>query len=744
MDIAAQNNLVAPLYIQRTESLVKLDGLLDEEAWHHAVVLKDFMQGGPVPGNEVSNRTEVRILYNDQNLYIGITAFDSTGTYLVNSLQRDKYYRSEDGVSIMLDTYNDKSHALLLYSNTTGARFDEEVNSNGQEFNSAYNTFWDVRTHLFDGGYSMEFLIPFSSLRFQTKEEVTMGFKVIRQIGKRNEFDIYPACEKNLSNVVWRVNSEAEIIFKNLKAQRPVYVSPYLKLNYSEVSSLNDDGTHYETSAEFLTRNHFTDDETADRIISNAGIDAKIGLTKNFTLDATLNTDFAQVEADNRVFNFTRFNIFLPEKRQFFLEANDYMNFSVPGGFELFHSRNIGIGNGAIIPITGGLRLTGKAKGWQLGALDIQTHGREASDVKPENFSVVHLHKDLFHNGSFTSCFFANRMTTTGDSISNKVLAFDLLHKINDKWTYGLNIGGSKDKTEIKNADDNLIFNACAFRSVSYGYSNFLTITKAGKNFIPMSGFYIDNGFTTAYAYNGYTFRIKNNERLNYFDLSTEVSYKWNTRNTNSVESVYYNMTPALVFKNGMVLKNKLSLYSEDYLPYNWKFSDGLTIPKGKYSLWGNELTFESQKNMRLLYQAIITTDHFYGGSRIAAEPQLTGAINRHLSLQLDYLYTRINFPRSFSDSGQNKFESHLVAARLTYCFTAQTSFNLLGQYDNVSRTIGVNLRFRFNPKEGTDLYIVYNPSMNTELTRYTPDLPTVAQQVLIVKFTKTFSLART
>lgn len=737
----AQNILIAPINVAKTTSPIKLDGKLDDEAWKQATTMNELMQAKPVPGSVANYQTEIKLLFDNENLYVGITAYDSVGKYIVSGLQRDKYYPSEDGISIMIDTYNDKIHSLLFYSNTVGARFDEEVIDNGDAFNSAYNTFWDVKTHVFNGGYAVEFAIPFSSLRFQTKEKVVMGFKVIRQIGRKNEVDIFPKCEGNLGNMVWRVNSEAELIFGNLSAKIPVYISPYIKANYTETNTLNNAGTGYVKTSDFMIRNNFVKNKTADRILSNVGIDAKIGVSKNFTLDATLNTDFAQAEADSRVFNYTRFNIFLPEKRQFFLEANDYMNFSLPGDFQLFNSRNIGIENGSIIPIVGGLRLTGKSKGWQLGALDIQTQGLQSANVNPENFGVFHLHKDLFKNGSYASGFFANRITTNKDSISNQTLGFDFLHRLNDKWTYGLNIAGTKDVNVKKLFDDNIIYNILTYRQVSFGYSNFFTYTKAGKNFNPASGFYTDKGFDMAYTYNGYTWQIKNKKKLNYFDLSSEIYFKWRNVSNTYLETNYYNIKPSIGFKNGMLLKNKVTVYNKDYLPAAWNFSEHITIPSKFHTMAGNEFTFESPKNIHVLYQVIITTDKFYGGNRIAFEPQINGGVNKHFSLQLYYLFTQINFPKEFSDNGNGKFQSHLFATKFIYSFTIQTSFNMLMQYDNVSKTVGANFRFRYNPIEGTDLYVVYNPNINTQLTRYTPKLPQIAQQVLIVKFTKTFSV---
>lgn len=738
---AAQNDMIGQLTVSRAISPLRIDGSLDEDAWNGSASWDDFLQAQPAPGALPSLKTEIKMLYDDENLYVGVVAFDSAGRYNVMGLQRDKYYRNEDGISIMLDTYNDKIHALLLFSNVLGARFDEEVSDNGTGFNAAYNTFWDVETHQFDGGYSCEFVIPFSSLRFRTEEVVVMGFKVVRQIGRNNEAAIFPKCNANLSNIVWRVNSEAEIVFRDLKALTPVYVTPYIKADYREENQLNAEGNAYVKSTDAMTRNNFLKNEAGDRALSSVGVDAKIGVSKNFTLDATLNTDFAQAEADNRIFNYTRFNISLPEKRQFFLEANDYFNFSVAFDGDLFNSRNIGIENGKIIPIVGGLRLTGKSSGLQLGAMDIQTQGLKSASVNPENFSVVHLHKDLFKNGSFCSGFFANRMTTNVDSISNQTLGVDFLHRLSDTWTYGLNIVGTHDLNQANTFDKNMIYNAALIRQVLYGYSNFISFTKSERNFNPMSGFYADHGYYSAYAFDGYTFKIKNSKLLNYFDLSSEIYFKWRDTDVHYLETNSYILKPTLGFKSGLLLSSYCTVYNHDFVPYDWHFSEHITIPGRFYYLPANVFTFESAKKKRLLYQLIITTDKFYDGQRIALAPQVSGGINKHLAIKLDYLFTDISFPAKFSDDGNGHFHSDLISAAFIYSFTTQTSFNTLIQYDNVSKTVGANFRFRYNPKEGTDLYVVYNPSANTRLTRYTPELPQMAQQVLIIKFTKTFSV---
>ncbi len=325
----------------RISTPVKIDGLLDDTAWLSVNVMDSFMQASPNQGGTPSEKTEVRIAYDNDNMYVGIKAYDSSGKYIVSSLQRDLYSRSEDGVSVMLDTYNDKIHSLQFYTNTAGIRYDAEINDNGSGLNHSYNTYWYVKSKVLPDGYSAEFQIPFSSLRFQKKETVVMGFKIVRQIARKNEFDILPACGKNLGNVVMRVSSEGEMELEDLKTKIPVYFTPYMKANFTQQYILNQSAQGYHPDYELMARNHFSNNKTLDKVISNIGFDGKIGLSKNFTLDITANTDFAQAEVDNRIFNYTRYNIFLPEKRQFFLEANDYLNFEMPGQIQLFNSRGI-------------------------------------------------------------------------------------------------------------------------------------------------------------------------------------------------------------------------------------------------------------------------------------------------------------------------------------------------------------------------------------------------------------------
>lgn len=739
-DVIAQEVPITQIQANRTQSSIKLDGQLNDIAWISAMSLDSFMQASPSQGGRPSYKTDAKILYDNQFLYVGIKAYDSIGKYVVSGLQRDQYTRSEDGVSFMLDTYNDKIHSVQFYTNTVGVRYDAEINDNGSGLNAAFNTFWEVKTHILEDGYSVEFKIPFSSLRFQQHETTLMGFKIVRQIASKNEVDIYPPCGKNLGNVAYRVSSEGEIEFTQLKASTPVYLIPYLKSGFSKKYSLNNAGSAFTPQTEWFSSHHFSSNNTLDKILSSVGLDAKIGLSKNFTVDASINTDFAQAEVDNRIFNYTRYSIFLPEKRQFFLEANDYLNFELPGQIQLFNSRNIGIQRGKIIPIVGGIRLTGKTQGWQLGALNMQTQGLASEGISPENFSVLHLHKDLLGNGSYCSSFISNRRSTSDLSMNNQTYGADCLYRHNENWTWAFNLGATMDHDRKKFFDDNLVYNIAVFKTVTFGYSNFITYTYAGKNFTPKSGFYADNGFNMMNAVHSYTFKIKR-KGFNYFDLSTNSYIKWNTRNIHGIETNIHSVIPSIGLKNGMDFRNEFKLYATDYLPFDWQFSDQILIPAKTYSLRGNVLTFVSPQTHTWLYKLTITGDQFYGGNRWAIQPEFSNVFNHRFTLGTLYLFTHIHFPSSFSAQAHSLFNSHLWILKMQYALNSKTSLNSLLQYDSDSESLGLNFRFRYNPKEGTDLYVVYNPGVQTNANRYTPVQPWIPQQIFIAKFAKTLAI---
>ncbi len=735
------NTLTEKIVATRTSEKVLLDGKLTEASWTMATEYKKFMQAFPRPGGKPTENTMFKVLYDDEYIYVGVTANDTEPDKIVASgFARDNYVNFEDGVSLSLDTYNDKSHAITFYSNTLGARQDGEVTGNDNNFNRSFNTFWDVKVNRNGGGYTMEYRIPFSSLRFKSGEKVVMGFKLLRQIGRKNEMIVYPVSDSTISNITWRLSNETEIEFSGVKAKKPVYIIPYIRVSYWEQNKLNTATNQYEREKSFMQQNKFVRNKAFDKFLSNTGVDAKFGLSKNFTLDASLNTDFAQAEADNRIVNLTRFEINLPEKRNFFLEANDFLNFSIiPDEVLLFNSRNIGIEKGKLIPIAAGIRLTGKSNGYQVGLLNMQTKGIEDDSISPQNFSALRLRKDLFKNGSYAGVFFANRSTTNNKEFSNQTVAADYYHRINDFWSFGVNIATTKDKGLQWIKDKNNAANFFVMKDPLAGWGHFVTGNIINKYFNPESGFASDKGFKDIFILEGYTWQFGKEKKLNSILANISATYRFRDALNNYREFERYAGSVKLYYKNG----SKLTWYgaaSVDSIATTWQLSPDVLIKPGKYRMITNELFWQSATTKKIQIEFNPLFGNFYGGWRSSLSTNLTYNINKHFSGGVKYNYSKIEFEET-AYAINNRFISHLISLNLYYNYDTKFSARLLWQYDNISKIISTNLRLRYNPREGTDLYIVYNPVLNADILAISPHMPRLNNQQVIIKFSTTINL---
>lgn len=713
-----------PIRPTRTTLEITLDGKLTEQAWAGTEVFNEFIQCYPAIGAAPTERTEVRILYNDTYLYIGVNALDSVPSRIIaTGRERDIYYGSDDHICVTLDTYNDKRQGILFSSNVLGARFDEEVFDNGNGFNASYNTFWNVKSYRHESGYSMEFQIPFSSLRFQQADEVVMGLKVVRSIKHRNEFVVFPVSDATIANAVWRINNTREIIFSDLKARKPFYLIPYAKADYSETRLWNAGESRTDRSS---------------KVNGNIGFDIKYGISKNFTLDVTANTDFAQAETDDRILNFTRFAINLPEKRNFFLESKDYLGFTTGSGMLLFNSRSIGIEKGTMVPIIGGVRLTGKSNGLQLGFLDLQTRSVKDPQVDPQHFSVLRLRKEVWGNGSFVGGIFTNRMSTKGNDFMDQTVAFDVVRRFKDNhWVAGANAGTTIDNNTPTTIRHSTMANVVLSRVAALGFNHSTSFEYAGKDFRPQSGFAPDSAYVLTNVSNGYIWRWKDSPKRNLYWITHVLNHKYRTINATH-ESAYTELELGTSYKSGAnILLTPFA--GREYLPYDWNFRGDIAIPTGYYIYPGVKVRYDSRQTRRVNYSVIGQVMGFYSGQRSTVSFNGYYAINRNFRFTYKYEFNSFDFPRSYSISGNPTFGSNLVAGGLAFTQSIYFSAKALVQYDDISKTVGGNFRIRFNPKEGTDFYIVYNPRVNTAYAENR--MTTVDQQTFIIKFAKAFSL---
>ena len=726
---------------ERINSDIKLDGKLSEPEWQLAKPLTDFMQSSPYPGAPATEKTEVRLLYNNSYLCVGFHCYDSSAAKLVRFfMDRDFSLGKDDAISVQLDTYNDKNTAVVFVTNTLSARFDSEISGNGSNMNDNYNNFWDAASVTDSTGYTAEFKIPFSSLRFEQKEKTVMGFRFARLIKRKNELITYPPCDSSLQDKWNNVSQEAELEFLNLKTKKPIYVTPYIIGNFEQVSNLNAAGTAYEMNNTFFTRKNYAKNESFDKVISNMGVDAKYGLTKNFTLNLTVNTDFAQAEADNRIINLSKYSINLPEKRNFFLESQSYLNYQVGYNTQLFNSRRIGLEDRTVVPIIAGIRLTGKQKGWTIGALNMQTGEVASKAITPQNFSVARLRKFYDDKGSFWGGIVTNRVSTSNSHISNQSVAIDLVHHFNDKWSAGFGTAATYDSTVKTAFDKNTFLNLFAFKNASEGFTHGFDVEIVSTKFNPSMGFNPETDYGFVSISNGRGTRIKGNHALNFWVINSAIEYRWKLESQES-ETKFANIKGGLRWKKGSSLDITAFTYVEDRLFNDWQLDEHILVPANYYTMYAADANFAYDESKSYTAELSLKYGDFYGGKLVTVNPSANYIVNRFFRFGAEYTYNQINFPLAFSDNENPVFKSNLFVLNLTVTQSSKFSIKLLAQYDNHSNSFGGNLRLRYNPREGTDLYLVYNSLMNTNRLVAKPTQNLIDQQTFVIKYSVTFGL---
>ncbi|RIK58186.1 hypothetical protein DCC62_29555, partial [candidate division KSB1 bacterium] len=392
--VAADSENTLQLRAHRIESNLQLDGLLTEAEWQTATTISDFFQYQPDEGRPASEKTEVRVLYDEHSLYIGAMCHDAEPQKIVaQKLQRDSGLEDDDVFGFLVDTYHDHRNAYFFMTNPNGAQEDGQLVDGAFRADLDWDGVWEVRAQIHEHGWSAEFKIPLWNFKFNALLEQSWGINFTRTIKRKTEQVNWASWSRDNNGGFLRVSRAGDLLdLRELSPGRNLQIKPYVL-----GKTLRDD---------LLTPQPIRDEKF------DAGLDIKYGLTSNLTLDLTANTDFAQVEADIEQVNLTRFPLFFPEKREFFLEsANTFQfgegNFFGPPPIFLFYSRRIGIaGFNQIVPLLAGGRLTGKVGKYEIGALDILTD--ETADFPRSHFSVVRLNRDVFQRSKI-GVMFTNR-----------------------------------------------------------------------------------------------------------------------------------------------------------------------------------------------------------------------------------------------------------------------------------------------------------------------------------------------
>ncbi len=716
------------LVLPHLDGPIQLDGLSNEPAWD-AVQPWIPTQYEPDNGAPATERTEFLVAYDDNYIYLALRGYDRDSTGIrANTLYRDRL-SGDDHFEILLDTFNDNETGVLFTTTPAGIRKDAAIANDasgggiasGQWINGDFNTYWDVETVVNGQGWFAEMRVPFSSLRFQAVDgRVTMGIILQRKVARKTERLVFPPVPSIADWAFLKPSLAQKIVLEGIHPSEPIYVTPYGLSGIGQSFRLNDPETAYVREDDFK---------------GEAGVDLKYGLTNNLTLDVTVNTDFAQAEADDQQVNLTRFSLFYPEKRQFFQERAGIFDFRTGGLSRLFHSRRVGLTDaGQPVRILGGARMVGRMGTWDVGFFDMQT--AESETLPSENFGVLRLRRQVFNPYSYAGAMVTSRVGTDGSY--NFAYGLDGVVRLGGDDYLTLQWAQTFDQELI--ADDNLgLVNSGRFtaeierrRRRGLGYS--AVVAWAGADYDPGIGFTQRNDFTMLDDAISYTWLPGRASPLIWHTVGLS-GFAFVRNGDQSIESAEVGPQWEFAAKSGSGGSLEFKVLYED-LVGPFALSDSAVVPAGSYTFFRAGASWHISHTQLFQLRPRVEAGTFYDGWQATFGVSPVWYVSRHLELSGSYTYNRIRFP----DRDQS-FDAHLARLRIGTAFNTEISTNAFIQFNSAAHALSANVRFRYNVREGNDLWIVYNEGINTDRDRLEPTLPFTSARTVLVKYTYTFHL---
>jgi hypothetical protein len=713
----------SPLEIPRLSNDIEFDGKVGDAEWSSVDTLS-FVSHWPTYKPRPNARTIFRVAYDEKYLYFSAVCFDSPSLIQGPTFERDNWAMTMDQATLYLDTYNDNENGLVFAVTPTGSRIDVSIKNDAQgdaPHDVSWNSFWEAQVHHFENGWSTEVRIPFSSLRFQSSgDEVTMGMVAYRYIARERQMDIFPDIPSNWGFWSFLKSSKAkDVIFKNIRNKRPWFTSPYVLGSVGHHHVQQDDSPEYRKE----------DDRTA-----TVGLDVQHALTDNMNMDITVNTDFAQVEADDQIVNLSRFSYFFPEKRRFFLERSSIMEFGFENNNRLFYSRRIGINEGQRIPIWGGVRLVGRIGKYDLGLMNIQS--REKFDFPSENFGVLRLRRKVSKNNSYIGGILTTRTDVNGNL--NLTYGVDAIINLFGSDYLKVNLAKSYDSQETESyanywSDRKRIFVMWEKRSqVGLNYS--LSYSQVDKNYSPGLGFESRNNFRSIGDRISYGWFPKKNGSLRYVSLGVKATAFFPSQ-SEKLESFLFSPTFTLEWKRANQLQLMLNTFY-DTPAESFDLSDDITITSGAYTNRDVAVSYQTPQVsfLNALFEA--TAGTFYGGDRLSLGITPSYTISKYLTLSGFYQYNTISF------HDKPEYIAHVGRLKVAASLNVNLSVNAFVQLNSLSEISAINFRLRYNWKDGNDLFIVYNETINNNASDDVY-LPTSDYRAFTVKYIYTLHLGR-
>ncbi len=689
----------ATIRAQRLPAPLRIDGKLDDVAYS-LPSFSGFIQAEPHSGQPATERTEAWVFFDDDNLYVVARCWETHPERITaNEMRRDSTaIQYNDLVSFSLDTFYDHRNAINFGVSVLGGRTDGQV-TDERQFNIDYNPIWNVRTGRFEQGWVMEAAIPFKSLRYRAGREQVWGLIMRRQNRWKNEISyLVPIPQAQSNRGTMMISAAASVVgIEAPRGSRRIEIKPYVTASTTKDRALSTSSTGE----------------------ANVGGEVKYGITQNLAADFTYNTDFAQVEADEQQVNLTRFSLFFPEKREFFLENGGIFNFGGNTGGNvpvLFYSRRIGLTGSGTVPIEAGGRLTGRAGTFTVGAVNIRTS--ELGPTPATNFAALRLKRNILRRSNLGAIYTGRSTTQLGGSRNDVYGAdgsFSFFSNLN-AYAYWAR---SRTPTSALGGDD------ASYRAeVDYAgdrYAAQVRYLAVGSHFTPDVGFVRRSDMREVFTQFRFSPRTKKS--------GTVRKYSWRgslqriANRTGRLESRDALGEFAIEFHNA----DRIAVTTDaihEFLPRPFAIAPGVSIPVGVYDFANVRAAWAFGQTARFAGEVSVDRGSFYDGNRtiLALSGGRVEATPR-LSIQPTASMNRVELRAG-------AFTTTLVGTRATFTMTPLSFASALVQYNSSTHSVASNIRLRWEYQPGSELFVVYNEQRDTPSAR----LPGLANRAFIVK----------
>ena len=693
----------------RVDDPPRIDGRLDEAVYGRVAAISDFIQNDPDEGAPATEKTEVWLLYDDDHVYIVAKCWETRPDRRIASEMRRDNSRipRDDNFAWSFDTFYSRRNGVLFEVSAVGGRLDGEL-TNESQVNTDWNPVYDVAVGRFDGGWTMEAALPFKSLRYRGAGPQVWGFQARRVNRWKNESSyLTPLSAAQGLRGHFRASLAATLVGIDAPpASRLVEVKPYA---ISDLSTSVIDAP-----------------SVSNAVSGDLGLDVKVGVTQGLTADFTVNPDFAQVEADEQQINLTRFSLFFPEKREFFLENQGIFGFggAATSGLQagasdtpiLFYSRSIGLSAGREMPLDVGGRLTGRVGDFTLGALNIRADADPAVDVASTHFTVLRARRDILRRSS-VGAMFTGRSVAQQAPGSNEAYGVDGIFGFYDNLT--INTHWARTRTSGLDGNDTSYRGQLDYAGDRYGLQ--LEHLLVGDDFNPGVGFVRRRDMRRSFADVRFSPRPQSIALVRRFLWNGSFTYVENleglveTREATGAFTVEFENSDQLSFTGARTF---------EYLPAPFPIASGVTLPVGDYDFAFMGVGFNAGQQRRLSANILVEHGTFFSGHKT------TIAVSRGRASVTNQFSVEPTYSVNWIDLAEGSFTTSLVGTRATYTMTPRMFASALVQYNSSLDAMSANVRFRWEYSPGSEIFIVFNEERDTEARRF----PTLTSRAFIIK----------